>query len=58
MAKLMFIHHSGLVGGAGVSLINTIKAVAEENEIIVCVPSQPEDMYYICLLYTSDAADE
>ena len=47
MAKLMFIHHSGLVGGAGVSLINTIKAVAEENEIIVCVPSQPEDMYYM-----------
>mgnify|MGYP003290003250 CR=1 FL=1 len=44
MAKLMFIHHSGLVGGAGVSLINVIKSVSEQHEVFVYVPCEPNDM--------------
>ena len=44
MAKLMFIHHSGLVGGAGVSLINVIKSVSEQHEVLVYVPCEPNDM--------------
>lgn len=44
MVKLMFIHHSGLVGGAGVSLINVIKGLSKKYEIEVCVPPQPDDM--------------
>lgn len=45
MRKLMCIHHSGLVGGAGVSFINTIKTVAADNEVVVYVPSEPNDIY-------------
>lgn len=45
MLKLMCIHHSGLVGGAGVSFINTVKTVAEGNEVVVYVPSEPKDIY-------------
>lgn len=41
MAKLMFIHHSGLIGGAGVSLTNNVKKLSENNEVAVYVPSEP-----------------
>lgn len=40
----MLIHHSGLLGGAGISLINNIKALAEENEVCVYLPSDPPDL--------------
>ncbi len=43
--KIMFIHHSGLIGGAGVSLINTIKALEKDgHEIVLCLPPDPNDM--------------
>lgn len=44
MAKLLFIHHSGIVGGAGVSLRNVLKTVAIDNDVTVYVSSQPDDM--------------
>ena len=37
----MFIHHSGLIGGAGVSLTNNVKKLSENNEVVVYVPSEP-----------------
>lgn len=41
MPKLMFIHHSGLIGGAGVSLMNNVMKLSEDNEVVVYVPSEP-----------------
>ena len=41
----MFIHHSGIIGGAGVSLINTIDFLSDNNEVYVYVSSEPEDMF-------------
>ncbi len=46
--KILFIHHSGLVGGAGVSLSNLIRETAKEHDISVCLPTEPSDM--LCLL--------
>ncbi|MPQ44481.1 glycosyltransferase family 4 protein [Clostridium tarantellae] len=42
--KLAIIHHCGLVGGAGVSLIEVIKMLSEEYEITVYCPNNPNDM--------------
>lgn len=41
MPKLMFIHHSGLIGGAGVSLTNNVVKLSEQNKVVVYVPSEP-----------------
>jgi hypothetical protein len=41
MKRIIFFHHSGTIGGAGVSLYNTIISLKEEYEIIVYCPSQP-----------------
>ena len=45
MSKIMFIHHSGIIGGAGVSLINTIDFLSDNNEVYVYVSSEPDDMF-------------
>ena len=42
--KILFIHHSGLVGGAGVSMTNLLKEAAKEHEVTVCLPTEPTDM--------------
>lgn len=42
--KVLFIHHSGLVGGAGVSLSNIVKETAKNHIVTVCVPTDPSDM--------------
>lgn len=44
MAKIALIHHSGVIGGAGVSLINTIKALSSQHEITVFVSDSPDDI--------------
>lgn len=44
MAKIAIIHHSGVIGGAGVSLINTIKALSSQHEITVFVSDSPDDI--------------
>ena len=44
MAKILFIHHSGLIGGAGVSFLNTVKSLSLKHEVIVAIPSDPSDM--------------
>jgi len=41
--KIMIIHHSGSIGGAGVSVFNTIEALKNEYEIVIYCPSQPKD---------------
>ena len=45
MHKIMLIHHSGVVGGAGVSFVNTVKTIAPHNTVTVYVPSEPTDIY-------------
>lgn len=45
MKKIMFIHQSGGIGGAGVSLYNTVLTLSKEFEVIVYCPSEP-DLYY------------
>lgn len=45
MKKIMFIHHSGGIGGAGVSLYNTVLTLSKKFEVIVYCPSEP-DLYY------------
>ena len=44
MARVLFIHHSGLIGGAGVSLYNNVKTVAKSNEVYVALSDDPRDM--------------
>ena len=44
MSKILFIHHSGILGGAGVSLINVVKYVAESHDVYVGVSSDPSDI--------------
>lgn len=41
--KIMIIHHSGSIGGAGVSVFNTIEALKNEFEIVIYCPSEPRD---------------
>lgn len=43
-AKIMIIHHSGLLGGAGISLLNMIEAIKNEYEIVIYLPNRPNDM--------------
>lgn len=45
MKKIMFIHHSGTIGGAGVSLYNTVLTLAKKFEVTVYCPAEP-DLYY------------
>lgn len=47
MAKIAIIHHSGIIGGAGVSLINAIQLFAEKHEVTVFVPSEPRDIFKV-----------
>ncbi len=45
--KILFIHHSGLVGGAGVSVVNLLKETANNNEVTICLPNAPQDMLFM-----------
>lgn len=42
--KLLFIHHYGGYGGAGISLLNNIEMLKDNYEITVLLPSIPDDM--------------
>lgn len=45
MAKLLFIHHSGLIGGAGVSLCNNLKTLSKAgHEVVLYAPSDPPSL--------------
>lgn len=44
MSKVLFIHHSGILGGAGQSLVNAVRAAAARHEVTVYVSSDPDDM--------------
>lgn len=44
MPKILIIHHSGIIGGAGVSLTNTIEVLSQNNDVVVMIPSEPDDM--------------
>ncbi len=41
--KIMIIHHSGSIGGAGVSVYNTIMSLKDDYEIVIYCPSSPKD---------------
>lgn len=43
MKKIMIIHHSGSIGGAGVSVYNTIMALKDIYEIVIYCPAYPND---------------
>lgn len=47
--KILFIHHSGLVGGAGVSLINLLKETAISYDVTVSLPNDPQDMINLAI---------
>ena len=42
--KLLFIHHSGALGGAGVSLLAYVKELAKQHRISLYLPDEPADM--------------
>jgi len=43
--KVLIIHHSGAIGGAGVSLLHILKAIQDLNlDITVYCPKEPNDM--------------
>lgn len=44
MARIAIIHHSGIIGGAGVSLLNTINALCDRHDITVFASDSPSDM--------------
>lgn len=44
MGKILYIHHSGLIGGAGISMVNTIAALSKNNTVTLYVPESPSDM--------------
>ena len=39
MKKILFIHHCGDLGGAGISLVRTMKMASEAFEVKACVPA-------------------
>lgn len=41
--KIMIIHHSGIIGGAGVTAYNTIMTLKDDYEIVIYCPSEPSD---------------
>lgn len=42
--KILIVHHSGIISGAGNSLITTLRTLAPTDEITVFVSSDPDDM--------------
>lgn len=44
MSKILIVHHSGLIGGAGISLINKIKELSKKNTVITYIPNDPVDI--------------
>lgn len=44
MKKILFIHHSGLIGGGSVSFINTLFELNKKYEVISCIPDDPLDL--------------
>lgn len=44
MSRITIIHHSGVIGGAGVSFLNTVKTLAISNEVTVFISDSPKDI--------------
>jgi len=43
--KIMIIHHSGLLGGAGISLYSLVESLKDKYSITVVIPRNPPGMY-------------
>lgn len=43
MKKIMIIHHTGSLGGASVSILNTIHSLEKDYEIVIYCPKEPHD---------------
>jgi glycosyltransferase involved in cell wall biosynthesis len=41
--KILIIHHSGVIGGAGMSLYNTWTALQKDYDVVTYVPEDPPD---------------
>ncbi len=41
--KILIIHHSGVIGGAGVTVYNTIMALQDDYDVVIYCPSNPSD---------------
>lgn len=46
--KILLIHHSDSIGGAGISLINTYKKLRDDYEVIVYIPHLNSDLEDYC----------
>lgn len=42
--KILLIHHSGLLGGGGISLYNTWKSLIEDYEVECYIPNDPPEL--------------
>ncbi|WHZ02851.1 glycosyltransferase family 4 protein [Neobacillus sp. YX16] len=42
--KILLIHHSGLLGGAGISLYNTWKTLVKNYEVTCYIPNDPPEL--------------
>ena len=46
MRRIVVIHHSGIIGGAGVSLMNTVRILSKSNDVTVFISNDPQDMLH------------
>jgi len=42
--KILLIHHSGLLGGAGISLYNTWKTLEKKYDVVCYIPNDPPEL--------------
>ena len=43
--KILLIHHSGLIGGAGISLFYTWMALKKQYNVVCYIPNNPSDLW-------------
>lgn len=49
MKKILIIHHSGLIGGAGISALDLCETLKENYNVILYAPLKPHDFYKLAL---------
>lgn len=43
--KIMLIHHSGLIGGGSISLLNILKELKDDHEVVLYLTTYPNDFH-------------
>ena len=46
MSKILYIHHYGGIGGAGITLLNYSKIIRRKHDLLIYCPENPSDMFY------------